>query len=247
MALSDKNIVITPNVGQAADPRIVFSGASSTLGPQNITLSVYPTSNGTLSFEGTAGQLLSITNSLSGTIFSVNDVSGIPSIEVLDTGLIRLAPFNGAVLVNLDTWDGTSKMQVNGTVTVSNLIEEVGVSIPVNPGGGGGSIEGLFAFGISENVTAAGSTQSTATEITLPISNVTVVAANTGVRLPVAVPGYRIIIRNGGANSLRVYPATSAQINALGANAFLSLETGATIEFISMSTSQWYTVNATFA
>lgn len=50
-----------------------------------------------LSFQGGAGELLSLSDSMSGTIFSVNDVSGIPSIEVLDTGLIKLAPFGGAV------------------------------------------------------------------------------------------------------------------------------------------------------
>lgn len=69
MANSDKDIVITPNRGSStADPKIVFSGASSTLGPQNITAYAYPTNNGTVSFEGSAGQLFSITNSLTGTI-----------------------------------------------------------------------------------------------------------------------------------------------------------------------------------
>ncbi|NBP58617.1 hypothetical protein EBU71_19180, partial [bacterium] len=68
MANSDKNIVITPNIGSANDPQVVFSGANASLGPQNITLRVYPTNNGTLSFEGSAGQLFSITNSLTGTI-----------------------------------------------------------------------------------------------------------------------------------------------------------------------------------
>jgi hypothetical protein len=116
MATSDKNIVITPNIGQTADPKIVFSGADAALGPQNITLQVYPTSNGTLSFEGSAGQLFSITNSLTGTIFSVNDVSGIPSIEVLDTGLVKLAQYSGNVLLGTHTDNGTDKLQVNGSV-----------------------------------------------------------------------------------------------------------------------------------
>ena len=50
--------------------------------------------NGTLSFEGSAGQLFSITNQLSsGSIFSVNDISGIPSIDVDADGTIQLAPF----------------------------------------------------------------------------------------------------------------------------------------------------------
>ena len=101
MANSDKDIVITPNRGSStADPQIRFSGASSTLGPQNITAYAYPYCSGTVSFEGSVGQLFSIANTMSGTIFSVNDISGIPSIEVTDTGVIRLAPFNGCVTIN---------------------------------------------------------------------------------------------------------------------------------------------------
>lgn len=97
MANSDKNIVITPNIGQTADPTIVFSGANSTLAAQNITLTTLPDSNGTLSFSGTAGQLFSITNSLTGTIFSVNDVSGIPIIEVFANSTIRMTQYGGNV------------------------------------------------------------------------------------------------------------------------------------------------------
>jgi hypothetical protein len=59
--------------------------------------------DGTLSFEGTAGQLFSIGNSLTGTIFTVNDVSGMPSIEVLDTGLVKLAEYNGSVQIGSST------------------------------------------------------------------------------------------------------------------------------------------------
>lgn len=122
MALSDKNILITPNVGQASDPKITFSGADSTTGPQNISLLVYPTNSGTVSFEGSAGQLFSITNSLSGTIYSVNDVSGIPSIEVLDTGQIKLAEYSGFVSIpgtTNATSTTTGVLRVSGGVGIA--------------------------------------------------------------------------------------------------------------------------------
>ena len=122
MANSDKNIVITPYIGNAsADPQIVFSGANASVGPQNITLSVLPASNGTMSFSGSAGQLFTITNNLTGTIFSVNDVSGIPSIEVLSTGTVKLAQYSGNVLIAGTTTDGVSKLQVTGAANVSSL------------------------------------------------------------------------------------------------------------------------------
>ena len=201
MAHSDKNIVITPNTGSTtADPQIIFSGANASLGPQNITLRTYATSNGTLSFEGSAGQLFSITNSMSGSIFSVNDVSGVPSIEVLDNGIVKLAEFGGFV-----------------------------------------------AYGVSSAVTAAGSTQATATALTRPINNITTVPASSGVILPTATPGMRVMVRNATGTTVRVYPSSGAQINTLGTNVQLNLETLANIEFVAFTATQWYTVNATFA
>jgi hypothetical protein len=62
---------------------------------------------------------------MSGTIFSANDVSGIPSIEVLDTGLVKLAQYSGNVLLGTGTDNSTDELQVNGpilgTVIKSNV------------------------------------------------------------------------------------------------------------------------------
>ena len=74
--------------------------------------------SGTTAFEvrGSEGQLFSVTNSLSsGSIFSVNDISGVPSIDVDADGTIELAPFGGTVDVggNLTVDAGT-----NTTITV---------------------------------------------------------------------------------------------------------------------------------
>lgn len=201
MAHSDKNIVITPNISSSSeDPKIVFSGADASTGAQNITLKVYPTNSGTLSFEGSAGQLFSITNTMSGTIFSVNDISGVPSIEVLDTGVIKLAQYGGFV-----------------------------------------------AFGTSSSLTATGSAQSDALAIIRPVNEFSTVAANTGARLPAATAGMRIVVRNSGANSLKIYPASGGQINNLGTNAAFTLDTSTTLEYIATTATQWYTMNAVYA
>jgi len=122
MSNLDKNILITPGVGSSTDdPKIVFSAANTTANAQNITMRAYPTANGTLSVEGSAGQLFSITNQLTGTIFSVNDISGIPSIQVQDTGQIQLAPFGGYVTLNANVASNsntTGALQVLGGVGV---------------------------------------------------------------------------------------------------------------------------------
>ena len=77
-------------------------------------------STDTLSFEGNAGQLFSITDALTGTLFAVSDISGIPSIEVDDQGIIKLAEFNGKVLVNTTDSGSTDSdvLNVGGHVRI---------------------------------------------------------------------------------------------------------------------------------
>ena len=86
------------------------------------SIDIIPYDNlGTLSFEGSAGQLFSITNNLtSGSIFSVNDVSGIPSIDVDADGTVQIATYGGNLGVG--TTNPTSKLTVQGDVLVSGVI-----------------------------------------------------------------------------------------------------------------------------
>lgn len=91
MANADKNIVITPSVGQTAQPTIVFTGQNA------IPVTLRVTDDGSLSFDSTSGQLFSITNSLTGTLFSVGDISGFPILEVTDTpSIVTYGPITGA-------------------------------------------------------------------------------------------------------------------------------------------------------
>ena len=125
MAITDRNIVITPNRTAVGDvqPKIVFTGADSDIGDSSaITLFANPENSGTLSFSGTAGQLFSITNNLTGTIFSVNDVSGIPSLSINDQGVIQLAEFNGRVIIgdSVGSDDSVSSLQISGAVTADS-------------------------------------------------------------------------------------------------------------------------------
>lgn len=89
----------------------------------------------TLSFSGAAGQLFSVTDSMDGTIFAVNDISGIPSLEITDTGTVRIAETTGNVLVGTSTDNTTDKLQVLGNVSISGNLTVSGTS----PGGSGGS------------------------------------------------------------------------------------------------------------
>lgn len=123
MANTDKDILITPNVGSSSDdPKIEFKGADSSTSAQIITAKAYPTNSGTVSFEGAGGQLFSINNSTSGTIFSVNDLSGVPSIEVEDDSTVKIAEHAGNVLIGTTSDDASNKVQVNGSVSVTGTL-----------------------------------------------------------------------------------------------------------------------------
>lgn len=73
----------------------------------------------------------------------------------------------------------------------------------------------LFPNGVGttqwqDAVSAAGTTQATATQLTGQVVNVTTVAAGAGVNIPASFVGAQPIVFNNGANPLLVYPAQGA-------------------------------------
>ena len=96
-----QDIKITPATN---DPQILFrgSGAVDTAVELNV-LSSYQSGTGSgtaILFEGQEGQLFSITDNLSsGTLFSVADITGLPSLEVDASGDVKLAEYGNSVSV----------------------------------------------------------------------------------------------------------------------------------------------------
>ncbi len=87
------------------------------------------------------------------------------------------------------------------------------------------------------SVVAAGTSAGNATVITYVYNNVTTVAAGAGVRLPPTEMGETIIVRNGGANQLLVYPYDSgSSINSSGSGL---INTGCSAMFYAVSNTVW--------
>jgi hypothetical protein len=139
MANSDKNITITPNSGQADQPKIEFTGAD------NNTVTLSTLDSGALSVEGSSGQLFSVKDSLSTDLFTVSDISGIPIINTQNDGTLELNPYNSNVLVGTILDDDINKLQVSGGLSVTgtsgqlfNVVDETsGDLLKVNDVSGG--------------------------------------------------------------------------------------------------------------
>lgn len=97
-----QDILITPG---SDEPQILFrgSGTTDTAIELNVLSSFQSaTGSGTaLTFEGTEGQLFGITDNLSsGTIFSVSDITGLPSIEVNSDGQVKLGEYASGIVAH---------------------------------------------------------------------------------------------------------------------------------------------------
>lgn len=97
--LNDKDILITPAKGSAtANPGVTFIGA--TVGSSStITMSALPTQYGTVELTGAASTIsvAAFAELNTGSLFSVNNDSGIPVMDVNETGTINLSFNSGAL------------------------------------------------------------------------------------------------------------------------------------------------------
>lgn len=125
MANSDKNIVITPNISQTSDPKIVFTGQGNnpmTMYINDGVTGAGSTSGSAIIVSGYAGQLFSVVDRLgTGSIFSVNDISGTPSIDVDADGRVILAGTTGNVGIGIT--GPTERLHVIGSVLATTGFE----------------------------------------------------------------------------------------------------------------------------
>ncbi len=131
---------------------------------------------------------------------------------------------------------------ITSTGTLTSLTVSGNVTAQANV-----NMTGFVIRSVSTGIAAAGSNQGTATAITREMNVVSTVASGAGVILPTAVAGMVVSITNTSANSLLVYPHSGGDINGAATNVAFTHTAGATLQYIAPTTSDWYTVGATYA
>jgi fibronectin-binding autotransporter adhesin len=225
----------TPGITTSAPGAIVFNTANAA---QNgvTTEKMRVTSTGNVGIANTnPGHTLSITGTL--------NASG--NANVGNLGTAGSVTATGTVSGGNLTTGGA--VVATGNITGGNLTTGGAVVATGNVSGGNIIASGYHLRSVGTGISANGTTQAQATALTKEMNIVSTVLSTQGVVLPTAVAGMVITITNTSANSLLVYPAVNGIINSQSANAAYSQAPGATLQFIAPTTTQWYTVGATFA
>jgi len=111
-----QDILITPGSGE---PQILFRGSGTTDSAVELNvMSSYQSATGSgtaLLFEGEEGLLFGITDNLSsGTIFSVADITGLPTIEVNADGQVKICEYGSGTIFYNDIFAEDSLLHVSG-------------------------------------------------------------------------------------------------------------------------------------
>jgi hypothetical protein len=111
-----------------------------------------------------------------------------------------------------------------------------------NPSFGNLTLTGDFKPSISASVSAAGTNQSGATELSDVYSVVTSVSSGQGVKLPTASAQLTYTVVNTTATNLLVYPNVSDKINGGSADAAVTVAAGSSVTFIAKDSTDWYSL-----
>lgn len=166
------------------------------------------------------------------------------SIETAGVGVgtVRML-LQSALAVTVTTLDDLTDV---GTVdhTAGDLLIADGTKFECVPLTGAFELAATGLLSMDSNTkAAAGSAQGDATAITAEgFCLVTAADATKGVKLPAAAAGKMVIVKNNANAVLKVYPNTSDAINALSADAAISMAAYTSAIFIAYDATTWYTV-----
>lgn len=192
---------------------VVSAGVDTT---KYVKIKAYEDNGGTLSFEGTQGQLFSITNNLtSGSIFNVNDINANPILDANANGNLGIGTTNptekltvvGDARVTGILTVGTASITLDGSNNTIGV--GTGVSIDGNFGvvysttfvGDGSGLVGIVTNAVGTEIYEDGNARGTATKINFGngfnVDPVTSSCANVSVGLDAL---YNFSVGNGGSD-----------------------------------------------
>jgi hypothetical protein len=108
-----------------------------------------------------------------------------------------------------------------------------------------GNVSGTITGAVNQpaaTVAAAGTNQATAASVAAGFTRVTGADGAKGVKLPAAVAGATVMIVNGAAQPLLVYPNTSDKINGGTADTAVTMENSSTMIAVALDATDWYTL-----
>lgn len=111
-----------------------------------------------------------------------------------------------------------------------------------NPSFGNLTLTGDFKPSISAAVSAAGSNQSGATELSDVYNIVTTVSSGQGVKLPSASAQLTYTVVNTTATNLLVYPNISDKINGGSVDVAVTVAAGSSATFVAKDSTDWYSL-----
>ena len=216
---------VVSSTTQVANLNVATSGTAGT-----VTTAAQPniTSLGTLSSLGVNGTVTAVAFTANTGVFTGNG-----------SGLSAIAGGNVTGQVANALVAGTVYTAAQPNITSVGTLSSLTVS-------GNLACGAFFDASVNAAVSAAGTAQGNATVIASEINVVSTVASGAGVALPTGLAGIRVTLINTSANALLVYPASGGAINSLATNASYSLPASGRLEFVCVSATQWYTLNATY-
>jgi hypothetical protein len=265
ITVGSSNIVFVQFTG--AGSYVAGAGLTLTGNSFAITAPVSPALGGTGTITApTSGQFLIGTSgnvytpATIGTTTGISLTSGSGTLTINNTGVTALAGTSNQITASASTGSVTlstpatfiapGSIASTTSITAGNALTVTTGGATITAGGltvtAGGIVvtAGLEYLSTTASVSAAGSTQGTATALTANNVVVTTVSASQGVVLPVpSTTGTRISIVNKGANALAIYPNSGGSIDAASANTAISLPVNGTWTGFNSSTTQWYSSN----
>jgi hypothetical protein len=203
--------------------------------------------SGTISATGNAnvgniGATTGVFTTIAGSLTTASQ----PNVTLVGT-LTSLSVSGNANVGNIGATAGvfTDTISVTGNANIGNIGTGGLINATGNITGGNVTSNNYVIVSTSNSITAAGTTQSDATQLTKSINIVTTVPASSGVKLPAAEAGMRIIVRNSTSTALKVYPNTGAAIEPALANAAYTLNATTSMEFFCSTggaSGQWFTL-----